>query len=796
MPPKTKKKTGRQSRATTPVQQPVYDSSKGLFIEVKPDGQTLTDNNDIQKRFRIIHDLLLEYFPSQQMKHVYFNTCNDDLTSCNLKKGTGCIDFEHDLFEQSQDANALLAAVLKVIYIQSDLLLQSKQSYISKKTTDVTSDGNMYNSNVNKGVCNSQVSNSYFYDELITMFKSGGCFLMICDYDSRNILDTIRIRALMLSIYVKPVVISSIGGGAGNRTATIEQPRKLDDYVQEYFRQLASKPSKQGEIKYSKNYFKEHLLSCNVKVPDYDQFKIRNSYVIHPHNGRLHLQAICIKKVDEPNPIVTVNSDKCLRFLDNYACLCGIREIRLESLIRTKNYFKPDTILRSEIHDERTLEIGDWVEINSCKGVVECIHGEDVYVRQWTIYKFFSNNLTKFKISEVNVNANANANVRGKPKTVRKLNGFFNSNDSKPKFLHELYYRNGYDFEESNQLYTPLSLRKYVYYPKKTWLYHKDSAIFGRKIDPDDKYQREQVLSEAVYMPTNYIDRIDENYIKTNSDCNTPENVQSYVTMHELTMKDIGEARTCIPMVRRVTGKFFNSRPRSNLLRSIRSSSTDTNNFYFTNIYEKNDIVADLIGTIEDKTNYKIIRHITTTNMNTVESSAPAPTTNEQTRLENVIELTNERTNSGKLETIGPVLDNIRNNFIRELQQILDSPSNSPKLQIITKVNECIALVNEQISTLNYQQFTGLQFFEEIISNAKLLIEDPSVTIESFRHFLNYTEDEDWREPNEAEANAEAETEHECECENEERQKKKRRIEFGKLIQYFKLKSQSKRRVM
>ena len=614
-----------------------FNAGRALLVEVRPNGMDLTPEHELA-RSNVVDELVRQflYLPANgTFKHVYYNTTNaveEPLPGPQQK-----IDVNDILLDESAGAghapevNAMIGAILKLFQRSKVDFKDSNDIDHKLKQAFEHSKADAPDGPYNDLLCDQSMRIRYYYDKLKRMFVSGGFFLAICDCDDTNERKTMRIRASMLVTYEAPFLG---GGGAGNQV-----PEKLDDVVADVKARAVANVQRS-----TKKYVTQRTLPVFQK---------------YPHaGGRLILEALCVYSVpvyaivpdapinvsgrsmgvfdfvspSDPQKIVQViTGQTCLQFLDVYACLHGIPEIKLESILRSfgkssvqgnEFVFAPET--RGQMPD--FFEPGDWIYYKLTgtggdwhSGVVD-VHESTPHmkVRRWdpiacdfardpdTVPVFFKDEQGRF-IADIRPGQNVQYRIGETRRSgfksgkvvnlapghgewvvkednsthhdhvsynVRKMRG---TSTNRISFLHEYYYQFGYDFEESETIYSLLTLRKIVTYHPESWYDPKnieanrqlyiglgDNTPVRQNIDPDHKEDRADRLRHRQHEQTPIYPLqvgsklpVPRAYVHPNENLEPKEKVDAVKTRMESYL---------IPMVRKVTGVY---KPRGEVVNKI-----------------------------------------------------------------------------------------------------------------------------------------------------------------------------------------------------------------------------------
>lgn len=610
----------------------VFDSGRALLVEVVPNGNPIQITEHEIARNNIVDELVRHFFclpANGRFKHVYFNTTNPVEEPPSVPAPP--VDVDDFLMDENgggaghaTQVDAMIGAILKLFHKNevkydepNDIDQKLKKAYDDSK--DDAPDGPF-----NDLLCDRSMSIRYYYDKLKKMFVSGGFFLAICDCNNADERKTMRIRVSMLVTYEAPCA-----GGAGGGV-----PEKLDDIV----RDIRARADAHLERRNTKKYVTQRTLPA---------------FGLYPHaRGRLMLEALCVYSIPSYKPLANgapdlsgrsmnvfdfilpsdstkivqvLSGQVCLQFLDVYACLHGIPEIKLESVLRSfgkssvqgnEYIFAPET---SEQMPDLFKE-GDWVHYRLStadwhSGVVDKLFPEraQMDVRRWdpktgdfdkdpdNVPMYFIDEHKRFLadirpgqnvffrvgVSRRNpfkpgtvihlapgnnewILANTDGREEKVPYYVRKYRG---TSTPRLSFLHEYYYQFGYDFEESETIYSLLTLRPIVQYHAEAWYDPKNvdanKPLYGggparQNLDPDHKElralslrQRQHTRSEIypvqdgskLPVPIAYVHPLENREPKDKVDT-TLTRMNSYL----------------IPMVRRVTGVY---KPRGEVINKI-----------------------------------------------------------------------------------------------------------------------------------------------------------------------------------------------------------------------------------
>lgn len=606
------------NRTYTLHQRTNFNAGRALLVEVVPSGTPVQSVEHEVARSNVIDELARHFFhlpANGRFKHVYFNTTNPDEDPNPIP--TPPIDINEILLDEvyparTTEVNTLIGAILKLLH-KNDAKFEYANDIDQKlKHAYDLSKADAPEGAFNDLLCDNNLGIKYFYDKLKHMFVSGGFFLAICDCDAANERATMRIRASMLVTYEEPV---GLGAGAG------AIPEKLDDVVRDIRARL------RNEKRDTKKYVTQRALPA---------------FETYPHAlGRYILEAICVYKVpdlsgrsmdvfdfaqarDPTKVIEVITGQVCLQFLDAYACLNGVPEIKLESVLRSldkSHVQKNEFVFAPETNEPMPdfFQVGDWVRYHLTNtewhtGVVDELQPDNLkmLVRRWdptvgdfyrdmdNVYVYMFDDRNRFFADicpgqRVNFRTGTTRRAKVKPGVVqgitpnhdewivrdddgknehvsyyiKKIRG---TTKNKLAYLHEYYYYLGYDFEESETLFSLFTLRPLVTYPNEAW-YDPRNVPSNRtlytgaarpNLDPDHKDLRLGTLFARQHPKTPIFPvqaggkvPVPDAYVHP-VETNPPENkIDAVATRMN---------NPLIPMVRRVTGVY---KPRGEVIHKI-----------------------------------------------------------------------------------------------------------------------------------------------------------------------------------------------------------------------------------
>jgi hypothetical protein len=498
-----------------------------------------------------------------RFKHVYYGTQNtdvptDDYTTNQLFEDGRTVNIDEFVFDDVMDpnpheVNAVVGAILK-LFVQSGGdkgVLPGIDTYnkrLNKAYVDAQGLG-LPPDKYNDLLCDENLNFDYFRDKLFKMFKVGGFFLLICDCNSANERRTMRIRLSMLV----------------TREAAYQEPphtpaaEDLDEQV-----------DTRRQSRLSDRY-----------MADYGYKSTLPNYIVRPHGVRWLLEAICVYKLPTirnhtvaPHTLgnfeyfdaavgqirTVLSGPGALQFLDVFAHVNGIPEIRLESVFRSLVHpFDFDFVYGPPNPNDNTYNVGDWIvrflpattmPDRYQYGVItdtDATHST-ITVRFWSEvvekkgmrvnkqgrkHDFETQTIVSLKIVSIENPLTANLEpgmqvsyiregrlgwsraleITDRDELhcelsdgtnvdchIRKLYGA-RTNASGLAYLHEFYYRMGYDFEESNILYALCTLRKCMEYSSDSWYDPEPNPARRTRanLGPDDTNARMQVILGRQY---------------------------------------------------------------------------------------------------------------------------------------------------------------------------------------------------------------------------------------------------------------------------------------------------------
>jgi hypothetical protein len=635
-----------------------FNSGRALLVEVCPNGIPVQSPEHELARNNIVDELVRHFFhlpANGTFKHVYYNTTNP-VEEPQPGPPPPPVDINEMLIDESEGAghapevNAMIGAILKLFH--KNKINFEKPNDIDQKLKHAFEESNAGapDGPYNDLLCDQNMGITYYYDKLKKMFVSGGFFIAICDCNEVNERKTMRIRASMLVTLEEAYA----GGGGGG------VPRKLDDIV------TAVKAATTVEGRHTKKYVTQRTLPAFQKYPHAGGrfilealcvYSIPTPKVVVVHGGAgagagevaaaaaLNLSGRSMGVFDFIDPLVptkiasVISGQTCLRFLDTYACLHGIPEVKLESVLRSYEktsvqgeefVFAPKTEPGVQMPD--FFAPGDWVHYKLTgtgadwfSGVVNHVEPDafQMKVRRWnpmvgdfeslfdTVPVYFKDEQNRF-LADIRPGQNVSFRISATRRSafkdgiivkfkdgqlewiVRDTDGYLENvtynvrkfrgtSTERASFLHEYYYMFGYDFEESETIYSLLTLRKVVTYHPEAWydprnivanqpLYAGVHTPIRQNLGPDDKEDRENRLQFRIHektpiypvqagsqlpVPTAYAHPLE------NRDPKDKTKMDKITTRMESYL---------IPMVRRVTGVY---KPRGEVVNKISLLGSD-----------------------------------------------------------------------------------------------------------------------------------------------------------------------------------------------------------------------------
>lgn len=562
----------------------VYDSNRTLLIECMPSGHTVPQGAHRAARNNVVDALVQHFFKlpaGGRFKHVYYGTRNTEVPAEHNPRAVAAVNAHNQAFAAGRtvnideflfddimhpnpgQVNAVVGAILK-LFMQyggnlpgADLYnTRMRHAYAAANDTTLGLPPDYYNDML----CDENLNFDYFRMKLYKMFKVGGFFLLICDCNSANERRTMRIRLSML-VTLEDVVLAPPPAGG---------PPEPDLDEQVMVRTLSR--------------------HANRNANDYGYKSTLPEYLVRPHGLRWLLEAICVYKLPTiqdhtvpPNTIgnfeyydapagrirTDITGTLAMQFLDVFARVNGIPEIRLESVFRSLNHIGEFDYVYGPAPaagTPDTYEIGDWIvrylPRNGTRppcyqyGVITDLDpGEPVlHVRFWSevvnkntmdindraghgyrkhdfenslpvqlrivpLADMYDPDLSPGKqiqylppaggnnpwrnaviLNRTELTCTLDNGTADVPCHVRKLHGASRPNVDLT-YLHEFYYRMGYDFDESNVLYAASSLRKCMEYDVNAW-YHPDGRVpWGARanLDSDDHVGRLAIIRNRTY---------------------------------------------------------------------------------------------------------------------------------------------------------------------------------------------------------------------------------------------------------------------------------------------------------
>jgi len=558
----------------------MFDTNRTLLIECVPSGKAVPQGAHRAARNNVVAAMIEHFFKLQaggRFKHVYYDSKRE-------KTNPHKIDIRDFLYDDDAhtDVDAVIAAILKLFVKEG--MTAAKDFTMMSAYDKVKRDDKLPPDSYNDLLCDDNLSFDYLRGGLQDMFKKGGFFLLVCDCNGADERKTMRIRLCMLVIREKATNPHTFipPTASGCYTTAVPSP---------------SISNLDGEV--------EYRIESRKGIPRDNAYYGYNSTLAERKEWNMHgvrwlLEAICVfktrplpKDLDQsriqPFEIgnfeyydaatktirTSLTGSIALQFLDIFARVNGIPEIRLESVFRSLQHTYGQTFdfvygPAPTPGETNRYNVGDWIRrynpptshpgyMSKTGGMVGggagagggnstasysfgVIVGTDpehrfLKVRFWsenaevytvktiwngvsvqkndflppedvqltivpvadplgadlvpgTTVAYKESNVNIIRRDEFSCVLNNGAKV---PYNIQKIPG--GSVPDKITYLHEFYYRMGYDFEESNVLYAASSLRNCMTYGETAWYKHDPSDdTRADNLDPDDKKGRMEII--------------------------------------------------------------------------------------------------------------------------------------------------------------------------------------------------------------------------------------------------------------------------------------------------------------